>query len=554
MKRFTAFVLLCFAFALPQARAQQNPDDQYVIIYSLMQQADALQNSGALRQALNGYAETQSELQKFQKVYPDWHTNIVSYRLNYLAQKISEVSAQLPPATNQPAQTVATSNAVPATAADLQSQLNALHDQVRQLQTDNTTLQSKLKEALSVQPATVDAGELAKAQEQIQSLMKQNDLLKAGLTQAQNNAAIGVGAAATVELRRQLDSSNQKLAEQTKRADKLAAENQKLQAQIENLQLSAKDTATLREENQLLKKQLAELRSTGAAGSQLAQMQAQITKLQSDANINWLERLALENRLQQLQSGTANSVPSAEIQRELETLRARLAADEAHVVPYTPEELALFKQSEPQLITADKNHNSDEMPADTAILVAQAQRDFSSHQFDKAEDIYTQILRRDENNGAALANLATIDIELGKLDEAEKYIHQALAQSPDDVYDLTVLGRLQYLKKDYDGALNTLSRAASLDPQNAQIQNYLGVTYADKGLRAQAETALRKALQIDPNYGEAHNNLAVIYITAQPPLVELARWHYQKALDDGHPHNPELEKMLTEKGASVNPQ
>jgi hypothetical protein len=26
--------------------------------------------------------------------------------------------------------------------------------------------------------------------------------------------------------------------------------------------------------------------------------------------------------------------------------------------------------------------------------------------------------------------------------------------------------------------------------------------------------------------------------------VELARWHYQKALAVGHPRNPELEKML----------
>jgi hypothetical protein len=36
----------------------------------------------------------------------------------------------------------------------------------------------------------------------------------------------------------------------------------------------------------------------------------------------------------------------------------------------------------------------------------------------------------------------------------------------------------------------------------------------------------------------------VVYITQQPPLTELARWHYQKALAAGHPKNPELEKML----------
>jgi len=99
-----------------------------------------------------------------------------------------------------------------------------------------------------------------------------------------------------------------------------------------------------------------------------------------------------------------------------------------------------------------------------------------------------------------------------------------------------------------------LSRAAKLDPRNPEIENYLGVTLGHKGLRAQAETALRKAIQLDPNYGPAHNNLAVIYISQVPPLVELARWHYQKALDAGQPRNPNLEQMLDTKGAPANPQ
>jgi hypothetical protein len=37
-------------------------------------------------------------------------------------------------------------------------------------------------------------------------------------------------------------------------------------------------------------------------------------------------------------------------------------------------------------------------------------------------------------------------------------------------------------------------------------------------------------------------------------LVGLARWHYQKAVDLGQPHNPELEHMLDAKGAPANPQ
>ena len=236
-------------------------------------------------------------------------------------------------------------------------------------------------------------------------------------------------------------------------------------------------------------------------------------------------------------------------------MRARLAVDEAHAVPYTPEELAVFASSAPQLANRDAEKKSiKELPNGSAQLVAEAQHYFAAKQYDKAEDDYQKILQHHENNGLVLANLAAIELEQGKLEDAEKHIKAALSQSPDDAYNLSILGYLKFRQEKYDDALDALSRAAKLDPQNPEIQNYLGVTLGHKGLRMQAETALRKALQLDPNYAAAHNNLAVVYISEQPPLVQLARWHYQKALDAGQPHNPDLEKMLADKGVPVNPQ
>jgi len=63
-------------------------------------------------------------------------------------------------------------------------------------------------------------------------------------------------------------------------------------------------------------------------------------------------------------------------------------------------------------------------------------------------------------------------------------------------------------------------------------------------LRAQAETALRKAIQLDPNYGPGAQQSGGDLHQPVAALGELARWHYQKALDAGQPHNPDLEKML----------
>jgi len=193
------------------------------------------------------------------------------------------------------------------------------------------------------------------------------------------------------------------------------------------------------------------------------------------------------------------------------------------------------------------------MAPDSAGLVAEAQSFFIAKQYDRAEADYLKILQSDGNNALVLGNLAAIEMQEGKLDDAEKHIRAALAQDPNDAFNLATLGYLKFRQDKFDEALDVLSRAAKLDPQNPEIQNYLGVTLSHKGLRPQAEAALRKAIELNPDYAAAHNNLAAIYISATPPRVELARWHYQKALQAGQPHNPELEKALAEKGAPAAP-
>jgi cytochrome c-type biogenesis protein CcmH/NrfG len=588
MKLFAALFFLALAAVLPRAHAQQGPDDQYVIIYSLMQRADELALTGQPQQALEQYAEVQGDLQKFQKIFPDWNPKIVSFRLDYLAEKIGGLTAQFP-ATNAPLVAVLSNSIAPAVAAanaaDLAPQLDALRAQAQSLAADNTTLQAKLKEALAAQPAMIDSRELGKAQGQIESLMKENDLLKANLAEEKTNVIVVTDTNAQAQSQQAVAQADKKLSEETEHADKLARENQALQTRVQTLATNADAMDALREENALLKKQ-AEGLKTEATNSA-----ATIAALQSDIAVSSLEKSALENRLRQLQAadqtesekrirdltlerdnllaklsdankqlyGNKKQDAAAQISSlndELKTLRARLAVDEAQPVPYTPEELALFKEPAPQLAAnPDAGKKSiDELPGGAAALAAEAQNYFSARQYDKAGENYQKILQQDENNALVLANLATIEVEQNKLDDAEKHIKAALAQNPDDAYDLSILGHIQFLREKYDDALDTLSRAARLDPQNPEIENYLGVTLAQKGLRAQAETVLRKAIQLDPNDGPAHNNLAVIYASQQPPLTELARWHYQKALDDGQPHNPDLEKMLADQGTPVNPQ
>ena len=576
MKFFAVFAA-ALLLVTSSARAQQSPDDQYVIIYVLIQQGDAYVNSGQNKQALSEYVEAQSELQKFQQVYADWNPEIVKFRLKYLADKISALTPE----------STATTNAVPVvitpppTPADWQAQLATLNAQLQHLQGDNQTLQSKLKEALSAQPAEVSADQFAQMQQQVRNLAKENDLLKATVTQLTNSPPVGSSQNNSL-----LQAS---LAAETARVAQLTAENQTLKVRLQSLPTSSSDVEALRQENALLKKQLAGVGATSAASSgNDAAMHAEIAQLQANATADALEEAGLENRIRQIQEASLNTgsatASQADLQsrineltlerdnllaqlgqankklynrsnqstaqqidalaQQVDTLRARVTVDEAQTVPYTVQELALFT---PGPLTANptaENKSIHELPSGSSVLVAEAQNYFTNREYDMAAADYQKILQRDPNNALALANLASIELEENKTTDADKHIQAALAQQPNDPYNLTVLGRVKFNEGNYDASLDALDRAAKLDPQNPQIQNFLGVALAQKGLRVQAETSFRKAVQINPDYGDAHKNLAIIYISANPPMVELARWHYEKALAAGVPPNADLEQML----------
>jgi Tfp pilus assembly protein PilF len=56
---------------------------------------------------------------------------------------------------------------------------------------------------------------------------------------------------------------------------------------------------------------------------------------------------------------------------------------------------------------------------------------------------------------------------------------------------------------------------------------------ARRGWYSGAEDELQKVIQLQPNFADAHYNLALLYLQQTPPAVELARRHYQMALELG---------------------
>jgi Flp pilus assembly protein TadD len=109
-----------------------------------------------------------------------------------------------------------------------------------------------------------------------------------------------------------------------------------------------------------------------------------------------------------------------------------------------------------------------------------------------------------------------------------------------------LLGISAYEREQLDAAHAHLAQAVLYAPKNAQAHQYLGVTLGRKGWYSAGEEELRRALAINPKFGDAHYNLAVLCMERIPAAVELARRHYSKALELGVPPDPELAKKIGE--------
>jgi tetratricopeptide (TPR) repeat protein len=571
--RWIACVVLSFVL-IDFARAAAGPDDQYLDVYNEILQADTLKQDRQYVGAADKFLQAQTALQKIKADYPTWNPDVVAFRLQYLDAQLQTLSKYLP-SNPAPVPSTPTTPQAPPPGATMAQQIAGLQEQVRALTDANTQLESRLKEALSVQPAAVSPVELAKREEEILALEKEKDLLTVALTQSKANPPAAPKGMDPKKLAADLAAAKAQEAEAKKKIEAMRRDLEMARAAAAT-QSPSLEIARLEQERDKLKAEL-DARSKDLADAE-ARGDSDVVKARAQARDALAQRDDLQRRLE------AVATDRSAADKELESLRARLAVFESKPVPYTPEELAAMNQvqakaqppaqlpvspapaspntpaAQPPSVTQTSPpaqpqtpaqrphiaHSIKDLPPGAGALMAEALRARMEHDYAQAEAKYQEVLRQDENNVYVLGYLANAQYALGHLDDCEKTINRALALDPDDPAALYVLGVLRYRQEKFDAAMDALSRSAKFNPTNAYTENYLGCVMADKGLRSEAETALRKAIELQPDYSDAHYNLALIYASAKPPSPGLARWHYKRALDLGHPKSDTLEKLLKE--------
>lgn len=331
LRRFTAILLLC----LGACSAWAAPDDQFIVAYNLIQQADQSRDP---RAAVRLYEDARTQLGRLQRGYPSWNERVVNYRIRYCTERIAtlqELVAKLPAQpTNTTASTnpAASTNALPAPDApssEVLEHFNRLNEQIRRLDSEKIQLQAKLREALSAQPAPVDPRELQAAVEKITALQSTNKALLSKLESQESERRNLVDKVVAEEANRALAETRRQLEEQKQSATRLQKERAELESQLQKVQDGS--LKSLKLENQTLKAQVADLKSDTDKGRQVAELSARLTRIQSDLDTLKqrndtliAEKSALEKQVEDLKARQSEEgiVRIAKLETELAVARA----------------------------------------------------------------------------------------------------------------------------------------------------------------------------------------------------------------------------------------
>jgi len=92
------------------------------------------------------------------------------------------------------------------------------------------------------------------------------------------------------------------------------------------------------------------------------------------------------------------------------------------------------------------------------------------------------------------------------------------------------LGKTLLAQGDFPSGLSELLKAVELDPENPEIHNELALAYRGMGMYTQAIEHFTRATILRPDFSEAYNNLGTVYLILEQ--WDLAAKYFKNALDN----------------------
>lgn len=166
--------------------------------------------------------------------------------------------------------------------------------------------------------------------------------------------------------------------------------------------------------------------------------------------------------------------------------------------------------------------------------------------YDDAITTLRQLLNADPHDFQAWTELGTLYLFKQNLDESENAYVKSVTERPQFFLGQMNLGRVRVVRKNFEGAIEPLTKAVEIQPSSADANFYLGESYLQIKKGSKAVGYLNEAIKLDPvGRADAHLRLATLYNAAG--LKERAALEYEEFLKKkpDYPDRKKLEEYIT---------
>jgi tetratricopeptide (TPR) repeat protein len=203
-----------------------------------------------------------------------------------------------------------------------------------------------------------------------------------------------------------------------------------------------------------------------------------------------------------------------------------------------------FKATNTEIVTAKDGYRRS--PANQKLF-DKAQEAISKKDHKQAMALLGQVTSADAKDFPAWVSLGTIQFIEQQPADAEKSFRNALAAKDDLRMAALGLGKAQMMQKNFDGAIETLTKAVETDPNHAEAQFLLGESYLQIKKGSKAVGYLNEAVRLDPmGMAEAHLRLGTLYRGAGLKEKAVAEFELYLAKRPDYSDKEKLQQYINE--------
>lgn len=163
-------------------------------------------------------------------------------------------------------------------------------------------------------------------------------------------------------------------------------------------------------------------------------------------------------------------------------------------------------------------------PYNPSLYLSLARMETSQNKLDEAQKYIGNSLQLKSNYTEAIFLLSQIQVTQGKIKEAIVSTQVATQINPENPLLFFQLGFLYYNDKNYQSAIDSLTKAIELNNQYANARYFLGLSYARLGKNAEATAQFEELIKTNPENQEVADILSNLrsnrtpFSDVQPPI------------------------------------